>query len=440
MTYDPEEVTQPASFTVELGKQTVEIASLPNKIFSAFTLTVPAAAIGRDMVWYVNAPQSWSEWYILPAEGALKRGFKKWHNAQRLYRGIDQARESDRFRFFQDLAADYFEADQRYILWFARAKTEPPAVEQVRLKITFAESQTNWVVADMMKALAMESAPHADQIAALNSRGGRILLEPGWFKKSQAHHSIDRMLDGRESKYHNAAGFFIKTETQVPPCKIAPTMHQVRDQFGEPDFIRRADERDRIWRDADEAHQVDAQRLAGPVIMYYDYFGFEVSANDRNGKILRVHTVADDYRVLAPPPEGNSYATLPTENLTVFHQAGQECGRMYFFAESGKEPVVIQAPPKGAYERRVESEMSRLTYHGDGAWTQESFHENGQPAWVLPMRNHVYHGAASCLCADGTKAVEASYEKGRLHGQVTRFTEDGKVHDRTVFKNGRPQR
>lgn len=415
-------------FAGTVGDLIVRNPKDPGTAYDGFSFTFPAAAAGRDLVWYVNAPQAWGGWYIVPAEGELRQGFRNWLQADRLFAGIDSAAETDRFRFLQTLDADYFVPGERYILWFSSRVEGEPEPGELRGRIAFAEPQEEWSPTAVAAALGLEEASAEEQITALDSRGGRALLEPGWFDRGYAERQIDAMLDARRDMVRMRGGMFIKMEVAVPPCRRSPTMATITERFGPPDFARSPSERSAAW--GGEAPDGDDEL----VILHYDHFGFEVRADDRQGKVLRVHALPTDYRVLAPPAADAEpgFAWLATDNLMVFHRDGAECGRIYYFLEAGKDPVVITQPPPGTYR----SGDTVLEHLGLGAWTQEDRRADGTLARRMPLSDNRYHGDAEWFHGDGTVSMRLPFRLGKPHGEAVRYDEAGEVIDRTNYRDG----
>jgi hypothetical protein len=413
-------------FEIKLGDT---VATVGKEVFDGFRFKVPDSVEGSDLVWYFNAPDSWGNWYILPVEGDAAQAFKSWLPADRFYRTYDQPKEKGRTRILQTLTASYFKKGAEYIMWFR--KVGPEAGGQLRGVLTFAKSD-KWDHGAIEKSLHLEPAPAEDQVAGINSRGGLILLDQRFFEHPYAAERIDTMFDNIRTTQKMQGGFFITMKTVTPPCSSHPSLTEITKAYGPPDFVRTAkEEADRTKT----GNKEEDQEPEDVTTYYIDHFGFEVANGDKEMKVQRVLTQAEDFSVLAPPKEGSNFASVAMENLTVFHSGGKEVGRAYLFREEGEKPVFITTPPPGTYK----GAKGTLIYKGDGNWTDESYFEGGKIAQRMPMANHRLEGTGEVFYPDGKKRFTAPYKNGVLNGDLVEYDPDGKEKSRRKFKDGEEQ-
>ncbi len=420
-----------ATISVDLGEKPVKIGG---DIFDGFRFRCPELEEGTDFVWYFNAPESWGNWFIVPVEEKPGQAFRGWLDGDKLYSGIDKAGEKERLRILQTLDGDYFKPGAEYIIWFRKTGDEDKG--SLRATAAFAKPEDKdgeWDHEAVEKALGLKQAPPEDQVAALSSKGGRILLDKEFFEPGYAAERLDSMFTSVRQTKRMKGGFFITMQISVPPCRTRPPLDAILKKYGPPDFVRSGEEDERKRRHAGGTPVEEEEK--GITRHYYDHFAFETETGAKEPKVLRVSTLGGDYSVLRPPANGSSAAALDLENLTVFHKDGKEVGRAYYFLEGGKEPLFITVPPPGEYPSPT---AGVLLAKGKGEWVQESRFPDGKTAFRATLKDDRLHGRAEGFYEDGKPRVTAEYRNGELNGEVVQFDESGKEKSRRKFKDGEP--
>ncbi|MDB6007694.1 MAG: hypothetical protein JWR15_4681 [Prosthecobacter sp.] len=421
----------PVSVHIKLGETVSKYRD--QTTYDGIRITAPDDVAERDFVWYFNAPKNWGNWYIIPAAGDFEGGFEDWLNADKLYRDLDKPQEKDRTRALQTLDKSYFKAGAEYILWFRQVKPDDGAATDLRAVFRFVArpgGKKEWDHASIEKALKLKDAPDADQVAELNSRGGRIMLDTKFFDKSDASSRIHNVLFNiRQTKQYDD-GVFITMEASSPPCRASPSLADIRAKYGPADFVQTAEEARKITRHRGNEPNKDDDK---PVTThYYDYFAFEVADSDADEKVIHVKTHGIDFAELKPSAKGGSFGMVPMKNLTTLYQDGKEVGRLYYFMEGGKEPLVAQEPPVGKYQH---DDMT-LEYQGGGSWLFLTEAE-GRPVRRIPLVGNRFHGMAEGFYPDGKPSFNAPYKDGKLHGEVIQYSEQGKVSERQHYIEGK---
>ncbi len=414
-------------FELELGKSTVTISD--EFVLDGFRFTVPDDAQSKDLIWYFNAPKAWGNWYICPVEGEAGKGFQNWFYGDKVYQPFDLDGEKNRLRVLQTLSGENLEAGRSYILWFRRVQGTSGG--KLRGCIGFAKNDDDWDHNSIEKALELKTKGALSQVAQLNSRGGKILLDRSFFRPSYAEGRIDSVFASLRNTRQMRGGMFFTMEVAVPPCETEPAYEKIRRKFGAADFVQSGKELVRLrksWTD-----EVDDSIDQGVTTYYYDYFGFEVRNDDDKEVVVRVVSHANDYSKLHEKKSERSFGQVPMKNLTAFHHKGKEVGRMYYFLEGGKEPFIIQEPPAGKYKRGDEV----LEYKGKGEWLSTSFYDDGPVSRRIPYSRNRMTGKAEGFHLNGKTSFVAFYKKGVLDGEVVEYSEDGKVTKRIEFKEGR---
>ncbi|MCB1278292.1 hypothetical protein [Prosthecobacter sp.] len=419
-----------ASFKIKLGETTSSYKG--GLVFDGFRITAPEDLEGRDFVWYFNAPGAWSTWYVVPVSGDVEDAFRNWLNADKIYQGLDVAGEKDRFRALQTLDGSYFKPGRDYIFWFQQNKETKDT--ELRVTLGFAAKPADdkeWGHAGVEKALKLKPAGAAQQVKELGSRGGRILLDQAFFSKGYAEGRIDDVFFNKRQTSWTRGGYFVTIEMSCPPCRTEPSLAKIRAKYGDADFVQSAEEHDKVYGSREGKGKPDKEDRV--VTHFYDYFGFEIDPNDPAETVLRVRTQANDFSKLQPPDADGHFAQIGMKNLTVFYKDKKEVGRMYFFTEGGKVPLLIQEPPVGQY--RNEDEV--LDYQGGGRWLLLDM-EDHQVVRRIPFANHRMEGLAEGFYSDGSPSFKASYKAGELHGEAVQYSEEGKVVKRQRFRDGEP--
>lgn len=418
-----------ATLSIKLGEKPVK---LREDVFDGFRFRCPELKEGMDFVWYFNAPAAWGNWYIIPVEGKPGQAFKGWMDGDKLYTGLDEAGEKDRLRILQTLDGDYFKAGSEYIIWFRRTGGDDAGV--VRGTARFAKSEHedgDWDHDAVEEALDLKEAPPEDQVAALASKGGLILLDKEFFDPGYAAGRIDSMFSSIRTTKRMSGGYFITMQVSVPPCTTRPPLDAILKKYGAPDFTRTGEEEEKkiIHAGGDPMDEDDK----GITRHYYDHFALETESGATEPKVLRVTTLGSNFSVLRPPADGASVASIDIENLTVFHKDGKEVGRAYYFMEGGKKPLFIIVPPTGEY--RLAADQT-LIAKGKGEWMQESRFPDGKIARRIPFKRDRMHGKVEGFHENGGRKFVADYREGQLDGELVQFDKNGKETSRRKFKEG----
>lgn len=414
------------NFEIELGRKTVKF---DGEDYDGFRFRSPDDPGGKDFVWYFNAPGSWGHWYILPVEGEPSQAFKDWMDADKLYHPFDKSGEKHRLRILQTLAGTYFKPAAEYLMWFRKAGKDESS--SLRGTAAFANKDTSWNHGEVEKALSLRPAPAEEQVAALHSRGGLILLDTRFFERGYAESRIDSVFSSIRSTQQTRGGFFVTMQTFVPPCTTTPSLAEIVKQHGQPDFVRAGEELDRVRKHTGSDPLDDDER--GITRYHYDHFAFEVETGVKDSKVLRVGTYGCDFSDVRPPEGGSTFGGIGIENLTVFHRDGKETGRAYYFLEGAKKPLFITVPPAGEYRGGNQTLISA----GNGKWIWETRSPGGKVARRIPLENDRLHGPAEGFHPNEKTSFKATYKNGELDGEVVQFDPEGKETLRRTFKGGK---
>lgn len=423
----------PIDFDLKLGETTATLKD--GNVFDGFRFTAPEGSDQLDMIWYFNAPGQWGNWYILPVKGGFKPAFKDWTDADRLYEKFDVIDEDNQLRVLQNLEAGYFEPGQEYIMWFRRV--HEGGDDHLRGRLMFAKApEDGWDESTYEEALALEPQPVEVQVEWLDSRGGRIMLDEQFFTRRDAKSRIDDIFSSMRRFTQLQGGFFIAMEITMPPCDTTPKMADIIEKYGPPDFTRTSAEEARVQshstrEDAEPEEQADEDR---EVVYYYDYLAFATRADDPMGEVTGVTAHAMDYRALAPDDTfKRSFGTLGTRNLTVFYEGDKEVGRMYYFDEGPKIPLVIQEPPPGVYRQY----NLYYEYLGDGKWVREQKDYKDTVLNRASFEDHRRHGKSEWFSDDGLLKMDGEYQDGLPHGVFNAYQPDGEVAETRHYENGK---
>lgn len=419
----------PVEFKTSLGESTSSVKE--TEVFDGLRFMTPEKLEGRDFIWYFNSPKHWGNWFIIPAEGDFEGGFQGWLNGDKAYRALDNPGETNRLRVLQSLDHGYFQPGKEYILWFRKVGEGKPSELRGSLALVSRPADApEWNHAAIEQALKLKPAPATDQAKELGSRGANILLDPAFFEPAEAEERINQTFFDIRQTRRLRGGYFVTMEISCPPCRRKPSMGAIRNAHGEPDFIVTSEEVARVSKHAGGARPEQEGKV---VTHYYDYFGFEVAANDPKGTVLRVTTHANDFSAVRAPDEAPHFGSVPMKNLTVFQENRKEVGRMYFFLEAGKEPLPIQVPPAGKYRSGDEV----LEHQGEGRWLWQTLRK-GKIARSIPFENHRMNGRAEGFFDNGKPSFIATYKDGVLNGEVIEYSNDGSVARKQMFRNGKP--
>ena len=400
--------------------------------FDGFRFTTPANITG-DFVWYFNAPTDWGQWYIMPSEGKPERAFRTWVDGDKVYQKFDELGETGRTRILQTLGQSYFQPNREYIMWFREVNEGGTKPQTLRATFAFAqrekegEAGEHWEAEEIEEALGLVPHPAEEQVAVLNSRGGRILFDQTFFTRDYGEDRIDHVFFTRRQTRQTRGGFFITMQIATPPCRTEPSLVEIQKKYGEADFVRSAVELKKLGREPEDINVVTH---------YYDYLGFEIDSRDPEKKVLRVRAQANDFSVVNPEMEGGAeksatFHTISMENLTVFRTGGKEVGRIYFFREGDKEPNIIVEPPKGKYRRGV----GTLEYLGDGKWDEKYWSEDEKMVRHFVYESHQLNGLSTGFRENGDPLFRAEYKNGLLEGELIEYSEDG-AETKTMFREG----
>ncbi len=420
------EKASPTDFKIELGESVLTLDG--GDKFDGFRFKAPEGADQLSLVWYFNAPSNWGEWYLCPVKGEYKESFRSWFNGDKLYENFDKADEGNRVRTLQTLDAGYFEPGEEYIMWF-RERGEGD--NRLSGRLSFATIEGNWEHQEIEEELGLSPMPVEAQVKNLKSRGGEILLDEEFFTNGYAASRMDSVFFGLRRSKQMRGGFFVTIQTAVPACDTNPSLLEIQERYGEPDFIQTGLERGAVVEHAGGGVDYDPNI----VTYFYDYFGFEVNKDDPNKIVERVMTHAHDFSVFTPKDEQASFAQVGMKNLTVFFDKGKEVGRAYYFLEGGKEPLCITVPPVGSYRRGGEV----LEYLGEEKWTRINYFEDESVARRISFENHRMNGKSEGFHRNGQRSFVASYKDGELDGKLVQYSEEGDVLEEKVFSKGKPQ-
>jgi len=424
-------VNVPIPFEIDLGSSSIIINDKDE--FDGFRFKFPKDANDADLIWYFNAPENWGNWYILPLSGEIAGGFSSWLDADKVYKNYDNTGEKSRLRILQTLESDYFKKGQEYLIWFRKVKNKG-SNNKLRGVICLAKKNEDWNYKNIEKSLKLKPKNAVCQVEALGSRGGKILLDKEMFDSDYANAQIDSVFCNLRNTQNLSGGFFITMEIAIPACRSNVSITEIIKKYGVADFIRTSKEEVKVIKHAGgEPKDEDSGSVT---TYYYDYFGFEVLADDPKKKVGRVVTHANNFSILTPRDEKAYFAKIRMKNLTVFHINKKEVGRLYYFQEDGKAPLIIKVPPIGVYRRENET----LEYQGKGQWIWKSFFSDGTLARIIPFKNHRMNGIAKGYYRNGKKTFVASYKNGILDGNVVQYSEDGKERRHITFENGKQKK
>ncbi len=417
------------SFEIDLEAGSTKIENKHE--FNGFRFKVPKDAKGADFLWYFNVPSCWANWYILPISGAIKGGFTDWLCADKVYQNYDRAGAKDRVRVLQTLNSDYFQQGQEYLIWF-RKVAEGKAAD-LKSVVSFRKKEDDWDFDKIETALGLKPQGAKEQVVALHSRGGEVLLDKQFFALSYAEERIDSVFFNIRNTKAMEGGLFITMEIAVPPCKTHPLLREIAKKYGVADFVRSSEEEEKVLSHSDGSPH---EKGKNTVTYYYDYFGFEVPSGDSENRVSRVVTYGINFSDIKSVDEKPHFSQLSMKNLTVFHANRAEVGRLYFFLEGAKKPLVIREPPSGRYKREDET----LECLGSGKWTWKSYYPNGKLSRSVPFEKNLMNGMTQGYYENGNKAFVASYKDGELLGWVIQYSEGGKETNRVMYENGQEKR
>ena len=415
------DIHQIVDFEIQLGETTAKLQN--GDQLDGFRFKAPEGSDTTDFVWYFNSPSDWANWYLCPLEGKFERNFSSWLVGDKLYEQFDQTNTKKRNRILQTLRAGYFKPGKEYIMWFRKVGKDKGLLTG---RLAFKEPEDKWEHKEIEKALDLKPMPPEAQVAELKSRGGKILLDKDFYERDYAQNRIDDVFFTIRQTKRMKGGFFITMQLLIPDCKTTPSIADIRERHGEPDFIITGEE-------IKKKHGKETDADPNIITYYYDYFGFEVKKDDPKEIVQRVVSQANNFAGLQPKDNKPSFGQISMKNLTVFSKNGKEVGRMYYFLEGDKTPLIITEPPVGSYK----NDRLELEYKGDGVWLWKTYFKDGTLASKIPMQSHMMNGEAVGFHSADIKSFTVHYENGLLHGKAISYSKDGKVLDETMFEKGR---
>ncbi len=417
----------PVTFELRLGD---DPALIGTNVFDGFRFVVPEGVAERDFVWFFNAPESWGNWYVLPLGEPQAGGFTDWLRGDKVYEDVDGSGTTDRLRILQALPAPYFAEGREYLIWFRNVSEAGGGT--LRGKLSFAPQVRQWTHQAIETALQLRPLDARRQVEALDSRGGRILLEPAFFSRDEAEERIESLFFSMRQSREFRSGFSISMNTTVPTCTLHPRLDDIEAVYGLADFEMSSSEQQKVREHQGLTAEEDSS-TGETVTYYFDFFGFEVEAGDKHRRVQRVVTQAGDYSKARPLHNQAQFVRLPKLDLTLFHLNHQEAGRIYFFLR-GDRPLVIREPPVGTYRSGAEE----LDYKGDGEWRWRTFYPGGGVARDFELKDHKVDGVAKVYYQGGVLKLEARYKNGLLDGETVEFAPDGTETGRKSFSRGQP--
>ncbi|MEO0795409.1 MAG: hypothetical protein AAFX93_09615 [Verrucomicrobiota bacterium] len=427
------EVSKLVDFEITLGET---VMAVDGQQFDGFRFTAPPESDQLDLIWYFNVATNWSNWYLTPVEDTSKNSFKNWLNVIRLYDKFDQVQEPDRVRALQSLEKGYFVPGEEYVMWFRqRGEAED---NSLRGRIGFGQlpEDENWDFDNYEEQLALTPQPAAAQVEELGSRGGEIILDQTFFKPSEAEGIIDQLFFAIEMTSRYRGGYFVTVESTS--CLVShPNFAEIRAKYGDPDFTVSSAESVAKHNHNPYPHREDPREPevddAHTITYFYDYFGFVVDADDPEGALIDIRAQASNYAKLRQSTEGKSFGAVGMQNLMAFYDHGTEVGRIYYFNEGSKMPMIIQEPPVGRYQLGLDF----LEYLGDGQWRVTSETSGDKLAHDISFRDHRRNGDATWYYENGQPRGIGQYEDGVLHGAFKIYNENGELTETRRYEKGK---
>jgi len=343
---------------------------------------------------------------------------------------LDRWALKKRHRVLQTLSAGYFQPGKKYLMWFKQSKGVSTKLP-LSARLHFVDKpEDKWEHPELEKALSLIPKKADEQVRALDSRGGRILLDKRFFDKDYADNRIDSAFFSIRRTKRLKGGYFITIRTSVPSCGTKPKIKDIIGAYGDPDFIQTKKEANQVREHAGGDPDEDDLDIT---TYYYDYFALEVSAKEKSGHVLRVATHGENFGAFSLTSPDPTFAQIGTRNLTIFKKGSKESGRLFYFDEGVKKPLVIIEPPTGTYH----TEFVTYKYLGKGRWIKESTFRDGKTARVDHFKEHQLSGQSDFFYPSGSKRFTANYKKGQLHGKMIEFDEDGKILKEDIFKEGK---
>ena len=392
---------------------------------------------GLDLIWAFSTPTAWRHWYILPATGAPKPGFKNWFNGDRAYAGLDGDIANP--VTLQSLDAAYFEPDREYLIWFCQTRHTPdPAPLKLTLRFSPPPKDNQpWNLKTIEEALKLKTAPAAAQSDYFKSRGARILCDTDLFHPEDAASQMDHFLYTRRQTEFMKDGLYITIETSCPPCHGSPKLADIIRKHGAPDCVLTTAQYN-ATRTEDSGEPTEYDRH------YYDYFVFETDPADREQHIRRVSSQYFDTTKARPakaPDLTWADVTLVGTDFRLFYDHGREIARYIRWQTPEAKRISGETIP-AAYQRTYDDgePMEKLTYAHDGNWTYESYYRSGPVYRRCAYLDGKLEGGLTDYFENGGKRVQATYRQGKLHGRLQVWSEDSRVERDQYFVDGKPKK
>jgi hypothetical protein len=426
--------TDTATITTVVLNQKPEVFD-SGHAFDAIRIRTPKQP-GLDLVWAFSTAASWRHWYIIPASGEPKRGFKNWFDGDRAYIGFDG--DLKKPITLQSLDAAYFEPDSEYLIWFCQTKHTP---EPATLKITFRfvtppKNDEPWGLKNMEETLKLEAAPVAAQAAYFKSRGANILRDQELFHPEDAASQMDHFLFTRRQTELLKGGYYITIETSCPPCHGKPLLADITRKYGPPDCVLTVGDQNAVRsKDSNESAEYDRH--------YYDFFVFETDPADVKQRVVRVSSQYFDTTTAKPDnPTGSTWADIKLigTDFRFFYHNGQEVARYINWQMPGAK-LVSGDPTLGDYTLTYDNgaPMEKLRYTGKGNWLYASYYKSGPLYRRCTYLDGKLEGTLTDYFENGSKRAQVNYRQGVLHGQFQVWGKDGLIERDQTYADGKPE-
>ncbi len=387
-------------------------------VFDGFRFTVPEGQKGKDFIWFTSIPPHWFHWYILPLDEQDKPGFEVYFPPVKLYKSDNRVRLRSHPRIFQTLDADYFTEGHSYVIWFRR--TQPMMVDsKVNFRFAFAERpDEGWKHDHLEKILKLEPQPAKKQMNRFGSRGAKALLDKQLFDPAYGKNAASVLISQIEELTTNprSRGHLERT-FQV--AQTQPSLKQIQEKLGKEDFFRSARESALLKESGSPLFRPGVEEALDTY--YYDFFGFQVSPDDPEQRVVRVVSHGLSFQVFPRKAASHRLVMLDSINLAMFYDNGKEIGRIYHLNDTRHKTVAIQDPPPGIYKRKG----MQYDFKGDGILEFNVFYPSGNPRETLRLQDHLLHGECTSYFPDGQVAIQSHYQNGKLHGKHTQYAFPG---------------
>lgn len=422
-----------ATVTTVILNQKTEIFATGHA-FDAIRIRAPKQP-GLDLIWAFSTPPDWRHWYIIPADGEPKPGFRNWINGDRAYAGFDGDLQNP--VTLQSLGADYFEPDREYLIWFCQTKHTPePAVLKLTLRFAPPPAGGKWDIKSIEEALKLQSAPVAAQAGYFNSRGARILRDTELFHPDDAAGQMDHFLFTRRQTEFLKGGYYITIESSCPPCHGSPLLGDIVRKHGAPDCTLSVRDQNAIRAD-------DSGEPARYDRHYFDFFVFETDPADARQRVVRVSSQYFNLADANPAKKTGGTWTdvkLLGADVRFFYRDGREVVR-YVGWHSPESRLVSGEPRAAEYTTAYPdgAPMEKLVCTGKTDWTYESYYRSGPVYRTCSYVDGKPDGVLTDYFESGAKRAEVHYRHGKPHGRLRVWTEEGALERDQSYVDGRPE-